>query len=268
LLHARELGDGPPVVFLHPGPGLDGSVFLPGAERLAATHRVILLDLPGNGRSPGLAADDVNLAGFARAVEGFVRERGLDHWTLLGHSFGGYVAMQHLGDFPGSAARVVASCTDCDEEEPPGAPEDPFEGLPEEVAAGIRDALEREDGVRSPEECRAVWADQMPFFVGSPDRLDTVLAAFADVAYEPEMHRERDWGDLHALGALAASEVPILAIAGEHDRSSPPVCARRIAATAPRGELLVIEGAGHFPFAETPEAYWDGLGAWLARTAP
>jgi pimeloyl-ACP methyl ester carboxylesterase len=255
------------VVFLHPGPGLDGSVFLPGAERLAATHRVFLLDLPGNGRSPALAADDVNLAGFARAVEGFARERELEDWTLVGHSFGGYVAMQHLVEHPGSAARVVASCTDCDEEEPPGAPEDPYEGLPEEVAARVREAIEREESVRTPAECRAVWADQMPFFVGSADRLDVVLAAFEDVVYEPAMLQVEDWGELHALGALAVSEVPILAIAGELDRPTPTACARRIAATAPRGELLVIEGAGHFPFAETPEAYWDGLGAWLARTA-
>jgi proline iminopeptidase len=255
------------VVFLHPGPGLDGSVFLPGAQRLAATHRVLLVDLPGNGRSPALAPEDVSFAGFAAAVDEFAHERELGEWTLVGHSFGGFVAMQHLIDFPGSAARVVASCTDCDEEPAPGVPEDPsFEGLPEDVATNVRAAFEREKSVRTAEECRAIWADQMPFFAGSPDRLETLQAAFADVVYEPAVLRVEDWGDLHALGALASSEVPVLAIAGERDRITPPPCARRIAATAPRGELLVIEGAGHFPFAETPEAYWDGLGAWLART--
>lgn len=267
MLHARELGDGPPVVLLHPGPGLDGSVFLPGAERLAATHRVFLLDLPGNGRSPAPAPGDVSFAGFARAVDEFARERGLEDWTLVGHSFGGFVAMQHLIDFPGSAARVVASCTDCDEEDAPGVPEDPYAGLPEDIAASVRAAFEREKSVRTAEECRAIWVDQMPFFVGSPDRLETVQAAFADVVYEPALLHVEDWGELHALGALAVSEVPILAMVGERDRITPPPSARRIAATAPRGELLVIEGAGHFPFAETPEAYWDGLGAWLARTA-
>lgn len=254
------------MVFLHPGPGLDGSVFLPGAERLAASHRVFLLDLPGNGRSPIPPPAEANYAGFARAVEGFVHERELEDWTLVGHSFGGFVAMQHLIDFPGSAARVVASCTDCDEEDPPGAPEDPFAGLPEDVAARVRESRENESSVRTPEACRAAWADQMPFFVGSPDRLETVQAAFEDVVYEPAMLQVGDWGELHALGALAVSEVPVLAIAGERDRPSPPACARRIAATAPRGDLLVLEGAGHFPFAETPGAYWDGLGAWLART--
>jgi pimeloyl-ACP methyl ester carboxylesterase len=43
--------------------------------------------------------------------------------------------------------------------------------------------------------------------------------------------------------------------------------AQRIAATARNGELLIIEGAGHFPFAETPDRYWPPLVDWLRRTA-
>ncbi len=72
-------------MFLHPGPGVDGSVFLPGAERLAATHRVLLVDLPGNGRSPDGDRGEWTLAGFARAVDGLAGELGLTGWTLLGH---------------------------------------------------------------------------------------------------------------------------------------------------------------------------------------
>ena len=97
---------------LHPGPGLDGTVFLPGVERLAETHRVLLADLPGNGHSPEGDRNEWTLAGFARAVERLAQQLELRDWTLLGHSFGGFVALQHLVDFPGSAARIVASCTD------------------------------------------------------------------------------------------------------------------------------------------------------------
>ena len=100
------------MVVLHAGPGLDGSIFLPGAEALAADHRLLLVDLPGNGRSPD--PEEWTFAAHAGALEDFVRERGLEDWTLLGHSFGGFVAMQHLVDFPGSAARVIASCTDAE----------------------------------------------------------------------------------------------------------------------------------------------------------
>ena len=59
----------------------------------------------------------------------------------------------------------------------------------------------------------------------------------------------------------------VLAIAGEHDRAQPPGDARRIAAPRRSGELLIIDGAGHFPFAETPDRYWPPLIDWLNRTA-
>jgi pimeloyl-ACP methyl ester carboxylesterase len=58
----------------------------------------------------------------------------------------------------------------------------------------------------------------------------------------------------------------VLAIAGEHDRM-PRSLQRRIADASPRGTLAVIEGAGHFPFAETPERYWPVVAGWLAGTA-
>ena len=246
--------------------GLDGSVFLPGAKRLAAAHTLFLVDLPGNGHSPDGNRDDWSFAGFADAVDRFVRKRRLEDWTLLGHSFGGYVAMQHMVDFPGSASRVIASCTDCDQEPAPGAPKDPFAGMPEDVAASVRAAFDREAEVETVDDCRRVWLDQMPFFVGALERVETLRAAFADVAYRVDVMREseRDWGELHALAALRASDVPVLAIAGACDRAQPPANARRIAEAAPRGELAVLEGAGHFPFAEDPEAYWGTLRDWLA----
>ena len=88
-----------------------------------------------------------------------------------------------------------------------------------------------------------------------------------DVLFRPEMGRPRDWGELEALTALAFTEMPVLAIGAELDRAIPPEAARRIAITAPEGELLMLEGCGHFPFAEAPERYWPAVEAWLLRTA-
>jgi proline iminopeptidase len=258
-LHVHEAGSGPPVVLLHPGPGLDGSVFFPGALALAdAGFRVLAVDLPGNGRSPATPESEWTLSGFAAAVERLARELDLADWTLLGHSFGGYVAAQHLVDFPESAARLVISCSDVDEAPPPGL-EDPFADLDPVVEA----AFEREDTVTTPEECRSVWRDEMRFFAAEVERAAAMLD---DVVFSPEMHHPRDWGDLHALDALAATDKPVLAIAGDRDPIRPVPLARRIADAAPHGELLVIEGAGHFPFAETPERYWPELARWLSRT--
>jgi proline iminopeptidase len=255
-LHVRDLGSGSPIVFLHPGPGLDGSVFLPGAQRVAdAGYRVLLADLPGSGRSP---AGDWTLAGYAEAVEDMVNELGLTDWTLLGHSFGGYVAMQHLVDF-GTAARYVASCTDAEEEPAPGVSEDRWDDMSPDVAA----AFEREESVRTPEECHEVWRDQLPFFANDPAAVEPMLDR---VVFQPEAHHPHELGELHALDALAAFSGPVLAIAASDDRASPPGNARRIAEAA-GGDLLIIEGSGHFPFAEKPDAYWPALIDWLNRTS-
>ena len=48
----------------------------------------------------------------------------------------------------------------------------------------------------------------------------------------------------------------------------PRVLQQRIADASPHGTLAVIEGAGHFPFAETPERYWPVVARWLEETAP
>jgi proline iminopeptidase len=263
-MHVRELGEGPPVLLLHPGPGLDGTVFLPGVERLAESHRVLLADLPGNGHSPDGDRSEWTLAGFARAVERLARDLELEDWTLLGHSFGGFVALQHLVDFPGSAARIVASCTDASETPPPGAPEDPLEGLSAEERERVAEGEAREQVASSPQQLKDAWLEQAPRLTVSEAALMRMLR---DVLFRPEMARPRDWGEVEALTALAFTDAPVLAIGAEHDRAIPPVCARRIAVTAPNGELLMFDGCGHFPFAEAPERYWPAVEDWLLRTA-
>jgi proline iminopeptidase len=263
-MHVRELGDGPAVLLLHPGPGLDGTVFLPGVERLAESHRVLLADLPGNGHSPDGDPNEWTLAGFARAVERLARDLELEDWTLLGHSFGGFVAMQHLVDFPDSAARIIASCTDASETPPPGAPEDPLEGLGDEERERVAEGLAREQVASSPQQVKDAWMEQAPRLTVSEASLMRMLR---DVLFRPDMCRPRDWGELEALTALAFTEKPVLAIGAELDRAIEPEAARRIAITAPNAELLIFEGCGHFPFAEQPERYWSAVEAWLLRTA-
>ncbi len=263
-MHVRDLGEGPPVLLLHPGPGLDGTVFLPGVERLAESHRVLLADLPGNGHSPEGDRNEWTLAGFARAVERLAIELELEDWTLLGHSFGGFVALQHLVDFPDSASRIIASCTDASESPPPGAPEDPLEGLTAEQREQLEEGEAREQVASSPQQLKDAWLAQAPRLAVSEAAL---LRMLRDVLFRPEMGRPRAWGELEALTALAFTEKPVLAIGAELDRAIPPECARRIAVTAPNGELLMIEGAGHFPFAEDPDGYWPAVEAWLLRTA-
>jgi proline iminopeptidase len=264
-MHVRDLGEGPPVLLLHPGPGLDGTVFLPGVERLAETHRVLLADLPGNGHSPDGDRGEWTLTGYARAVERLADELELRDWTLFGHSFGGYVALAHLVLFPDSASRLIVSCTDASETPPAGASEDPLVGLTAEQREQVEEGVARERVASSPQQLKDAWLARAPVLARNERAFERMLR---DVLFRPEMGRPRDWGELEAVTALAVTEKPVLAIGAELDRAIPPEAARRIAMTAPGGELLMLEGLGHFPFAEAPERYWEGVEAWLLRTAP
>jgi pimeloyl-ACP methyl ester carboxylesterase len=116
--------------------------------------------------------------------------------------------------------------------------------------------------VSTPEECHQVWIDQMPFFAVNPEQAVRMLD---DVVFNVEAHHEHDLGELHALEALAATDIPVLAIVGAEERFGTGA-SERIAETAPRGELVVIEGTAHFPFAEAPERYWPAVISWLERT--
>jgi pimeloyl-ACP methyl ester carboxylesterase len=70
--------------------------------------------LPGNGRSPAGDEAEWTLSGHARAVMRCGRALGLEpgDCDLLGHSFGGFVALELNKLHPGELTWIVASCTD------------------------------------------------------------------------------------------------------------------------------------------------------------
>ena len=154
-LQVRDLGDGPPVVLLHPGPGLDGSVFLPHVQQLVdAGYRALLVDLP---------VDDFTLTHQAAAVEELMRELdAADPARPLVRRLRGHAAPRRL---PGSAARrhrlVHGRRRGAGAGRAGGSVRGP-------AAPTSQAAFERESSVQTPEECREVWIDQMPFFAVEP----------------------------------------------------------------------------------------------------
>ena len=106
----RDPGDGsvPPVVFLH-GWGLSHHTYRHGLERLVDRGvRVVAPALPGFGGTAGLPAESLSLEGYAAWVASFLRELGIDEpVTLVGHSFGGGVALRVAHDHPDVVGRLV-----------------------------------------------------------------------------------------------------------------------------------------------------------------
>ena len=107
----RELGSGPPVL-LHPGgPGCSSRYFGELPE-LAAGRTLLLLDPRGTGDSDRPASpDDYDLEDYAADIE-LVREHlGLERLDLVGHSHGGFVAINWAGSNPHRVGRLILANT-------------------------------------------------------------------------------------------------------------------------------------------------------------
>ncbi|MEU7099190.1 alpha/beta fold hydrolase [Streptomyces longwoodensis] len=85
-----EAGAGPDLLLLHGDAGspLD---WIPVMPQLATTHHVVALDLPGFGRTGSL--NELSPQRYATFVEAFVAAMGMRRYALVGHSFGGMIAV-------------------------------------------------------------------------------------------------------------------------------------------------------------------------------
>jgi pimeloyl-ACP methyl ester carboxylesterase len=101
-------GEGPPVVFLH-GWGLSGHTYRAALKRLLGRGLEVWAPaLPGFGGSTPLPGARDDLADYAQWVDAFCATVGLDEpVVLMGHSFGGGVAIQTAHDFPDRARGLV-----------------------------------------------------------------------------------------------------------------------------------------------------------------
>jgi proline iminopeptidase len=105
----REFGKGAPVLVLGGGPGDASGRYFGLCELLSQSARCILVDQRGTGRSmpPVLDATTVTVALTLEDLEAVRRSLGLKEWSVLGFSYGGYLASLYAHFYPASVSRLV-----------------------------------------------------------------------------------------------------------------------------------------------------------------
>src|SRR5215203_874060 len=101
----RISGSGPALLLLH-GLACDSSTWLDVIPTLSKHFTVIAPDLLGHGESDKPDAD-YSLGGYANGMRDLLTVLGIDKVTVVGHSFGGGVAMQFAYQFPERTERLV-----------------------------------------------------------------------------------------------------------------------------------------------------------------
>ncbi|MFF7552301.1 alpha/beta fold hydrolase [Streptomyces olivaceus] len=227
-LPVGEAGEGGPVLVLHGAPGPAGVT--PLVDHLAAGHRVLAPTHPGwDGTARPDALDSV--AALAATYHDLLDQRELDGVTVVGTSFGGWIAARMaVDDRAGRISRLVL--VDAVGPEIPGH----RVTLPSGPPSGTRTPAARS---------------------GPPARMAAALRAYTG----PDMH------DPGLLARLPAVTFPVLVIWGADDTVVTPDFGRAYAAAFPSGRFELIPGAGHQPIREEPEAVFTALDRFLAEPA-
>src|SRR5512135_1552196 len=107
-LYFREVGQGQPIVVLHGGPDFSHAYFLPELDRLADSFRLIYYDQRGRGRSAeGVGPEDVSIDSEMRDLDALRRYFGLESVAVLGHSWGGVLALEYAIRHPNNVSHLI-----------------------------------------------------------------------------------------------------------------------------------------------------------------
>lgn len=265
-------GEGVPLVVVHGGPAL-GHDYLEGLAALAdGGRRVVFYDQLGCGRSdrpsdPGLWS----MALFVEELAALREQLGLATVHLLGHSFGGALALDYLLTArPAGVAGLVLSNTFAST----AAVLACWRGILARMDPGVRALLQRHQAAGTTDDPGYVAAWQEHFVARHVLRaaptagLQRSLGNMNDEVYRA-MHG-RGWmevtGELatwDVTARLGEIDVPTLVVVGEHDQTGPDVAAA-LHAGIPGSRLLLLDSCSHLPFVEQPRRYLTAVSAFLA----
>src|SRR5512138_1879672 len=100
------VGHGYPLVLMHGGPSLD-HLSLSSFRRCADQFTLIFYDHRCNGRSDGPPVSSMTWDNLTADADALRERLGFDRWAVLGHSFGGHVALEYALRYPARVSRLV-----------------------------------------------------------------------------------------------------------------------------------------------------------------
>jgi proline iminopeptidase len=253
-LFVKVMGHGDPLVLMHGGPGLDYTT-LSSFEALADRFTLVFYDHRANGRSTGDAESMTweNLTADADALRQYL---GFDTWAVLGHSFGGQVALEYALRYPASISKLLLFDT-CAEAwwyqvNAPAILRKRGYG-----DATVKAARRFFNGDLRPNEMRPLAMKFMRAYfyrLGLRDLPHAVRAGLR-IKMRPEAtvfafaKLLKGWTVMDRLSEI---QVPALVLGGRFDFLFPPEHLAILADRLPNARLEIIERAGHNAHEERP----------------
>lgn len=251
-LHCTEEGEGYPLLVHHGGPGLDHNVITPHLQPMAQHLRLISFDHRGAGRSAQpQGVDPYHIDSFVKDIEGLAKILGLERFALLGHSFGGLVALHFALTHPQALSHLILVSTPFSHHYIEDAEAALLQCLDQESLSELS-ALQAEDP--SPRLMRRSLELLAPLYFKEPERVAGL--GLDSVRFGPETQTVwESLPDFDLRPRLREVQTPTLVVSGAHDRAVTTEHVQEAARAIPQMKLVTMENSGHYPFIEEPEAF-------------
>jgi pimeloyl-ACP methyl ester carboxylesterase len=241
-----ERGEGRPLLFLHPGIGIEPDA--PVLERLATRARVIAPTHPGFGGSEAPKSFD-SVDDLAYFYLDLIHALDLEDVALVGISFGGWIAAELAIKSTARISHLVL-------------------GNPVGIKVGSREHRDIADifAMNEADFLNIAYHDPNAGkrdYKAMPEAQVRNAArnreATARYAWSPFMHDPKLKGRLHRI------RIPTLFLWGTHDRVLSENYGQAYCAAIPGARFERIERAGHFPHLEQPDEFAEKIFAFIAR---
>jgi proline iminopeptidase len=261
-LFERRIGDGPPTVVLHGGPGAHHDYLLPGFDALAKGRELIYYDQRGGGQSPVSRETPVGWREQVGDLEELRRLWRIERLTLAGYSWGGLLALLYAVEHPDRVQRLALVSPAPAWKEARLEFERRFTERNLSPELQQKRAALRESGLR--ERDPAGYAQRMfelsvtPYF-SNPERARD-LTPFR-ITGRTQQEVWSSLGDYDLRPKITRLSVPSMVLLGEDD-PIPRDSAATVAGLL-RAQLHLLPRCGHVPYVEAFEEFVSLMDGFL-----
>ncbi len=232
----------PPIILLH---GAGGShLCWPIELRRLAGYRVLSLDLPGHGRSPGVAQHTIDA--YGREVRDFLDSLGIYRVVMVGYGMGGAIAQWLALEHPALVAGLGLIST--------GA----YMAIPEGLLDDLSNPLTFDEGM-----------DRLRKLTLGPKTTQEQIDSYMNLLREVRPGvLYGDWCaklEFDLRQSVNKIESPTWVVVGSDDRLTPLPYANFLASRIRTANLQVIPNTGHLVISEQPAALAEGLAEFMER---
>jgi pimeloyl-ACP methyl ester carboxylesterase len=283
-----ERDDGARILIREKGPRTKrGVVFVHGSALRAdqwhyqmkglGRRRLVFFDLRGHGRSQPKGRAPLTVSALAHDLAAVIEDAGLTRAAIVGHSMGGMVAMQLCHERPdllGTTIKtlVLANAT----HRPPietvvgGAALARLERLsrgPFDMVGSQHASLDRLRRVVRASDA-LFWTVSFAGFGPRPSasHVDFTYDMLAETPSDIIFDLFKAYRDFDLTEHICDIHVPVLVVAGSHDRITVPAASGSLAERLPVAELRVLDGCGHMAMMERHALFNEMLQQWLDDT--